>query len=100
MLLLPNDRFAEPFEWDMSGLHLLPDEDGSLRIDAIVGGSPAAQAGLESGDTVTHVDGRPVSAGDLFAIRDRMKRAGGTVAVTALRDGAPLEAKLTLRRLV
>ncbi|HET6277868.1 MAG TPA: aspartyl protease family protein [Candidatus Polarisedimenticolia bacterium] len=100
MLLVRNERFAEPFEWDMSGIGMQPDGDAALRIASIVDGSPAAKAGLAVDDLVTHVDGRAVSPADLFAIREQMKQAGKEIEITATRDGKPIEVRLKLRRMV
>src|SRR5262249_47068472 len=41
MYLLPNKGFDRPFEWDMSGLSIEPDEKDGLRVANIVAGSPA-----------------------------------------------------------
>ena len=100
MLLVRNERFAAPFEWDMSGIRMQPDGDAAVRIESIVDGSPAAKAGLAVDDLVTHVDGRAVSPADLFDLREQLKQAGKVIAITATRDGKPIEVRLKLRRMV
>ncbi len=56
------------------------------RIGSIGAGSPAAAAGLQVGDEVRAVDGRPIgNAGDLVAWIE--PRAGQTVTLEVLRDG-------------
>jgi hypothetical protein len=99
MLLEPNKSFEAPFEWDMSGMRLKPVETG-LRIDDLVAGSPAADAGLAVDDVVTHVNGEPASTKNMFELRDMMKRDGTEMKIKATREGRPVEVKLTLRRMV
>jgi hypothetical protein len=100
MLLVRNDQFGEPFEWDMSGMRMQPDEDAALRIESIIDDSPAAKAGLAVDDVVTHVNGREVTPDNVFEIRKQMKRAGEVLEITATRAGKPIEVKLKLRRMV
>jgi hypothetical protein len=100
MLLEPNRRFDDRFEWDMSGMRLEPAEGSGLRIDALVADSPAVKAGLAIDDVVTHINDEPVSKDDLRRIREMMEHEGAVVRITATRDGRTLEAKLKLRRLV
>jgi hypothetical protein len=99
MLLEPNKSFGAPFEWDMSGMRLKPVETG-LRIDDLVAGSPAADAGLAVDDVVTHVNGKPASTRNMFELRDMMRRDGAQMKIKATREGRPVEVKLTLRRMV
>jgi C-terminal processing protease CtpA/Prc len=100
MLLAPNERFEAPFEWDMSGMLLGPDDDEGLRIENIVANSPAARAGLAVDDRVTHVDGRAVSTEDVIELKELLRRDGTVVTIQATRAGAPLTVTLTLVRLV
>lgn len=100
MLLVPNEQFGDPFEWNMSGMRLEAGEDASLRIGSIIENSPAAKAGLAVDDVVTHVNGRAVTSKDMFELREQMKQAGEVLEITATRAGKPLEVKLKLRRMV
>jgi carboxyl-terminal processing protease len=47
--------------YDGVGLDLVAEPDG-LRVVAPLAGSPAARAGLERGDVVTAIDGKPVAS--------------------------------------
>jgi len=38
MLLVRNERFADPFEWDMSGMRMQPDGDAAVRTRAVEAG--------------------------------------------------------------
>lgn len=100
MLLLPNEQFGEPFEWNMSGMQLGPGDGAAPRIESIIAGSPAERAGLAVGDVVTHVNGRAVSNEDIIELREQMKQEGEVLMIAARRGGKPIEVKLKLRRLV
>jgi len=100
MALTPNKSFDRPFEWDMSGLWLLPDAQGSLRVDFVVDDSPARQAGVLVGDVVTRMNGREVTAGDLPTLRETLRRPGQRLDLTVLRDGKPVSLSFTTSRMV
>jgi regulator of sigma E protease len=73
-------------------------------IMAIQSGSPAESAGILPGDTITHIDGRPI--GDPLALPERLRvqawqsPIGTTVALRLRRPGEakPIEALVRLRR--
>jgi Lon-like protease len=64
---------------------------------AVPGGSPARSAGLQPGDVITAVAGRPVTT--LAQLRQQVAahKAGDVVALSYLRDGRPSTAHVTLR---
>ncbi|WP_044198330.1 Do family serine endopeptidase [Hyalangium minutum] len=83
---------------------LTPDLARALNLDIDKGaliaglnpGGPGAQAGLQDNDIITRVDGTPiVSAGSLTRAVGLM-RPDSQVAVHVLREGNPLELKVTL----
>ena len=59
-------------------------------------GTPAAKAGLEVGDVIVAVDGKPVDSADSLVGHVREKTTGDTVTLTVLRDGKSMEVKATL----
>jgi putative serine protease PepD len=66
------------------------------RIDAVEDDSAGSDAGLESGDIVTEVDGRRVTSANGLIALIRSYRPGDEVTVTYLRDGDEHEADVTL----
>jgi regulator of sigma E protease len=61
---------------------------GPARVTAIQEGSPAVAAGIEPGDTIIAVAGRP--AGDPLSLEDRLVAlVGKQVTLTLSRDGKP-----------
>ena len=100
MYLVPNGSPAEPF--DRSGVWL-NDVGDAFRVEAVVPGGPAEQAGLAVGDRVVAVDG--VAAGELRLpeLRQRLKTSppGTRVALRVARDGAgERQVELVLRELL
>jgi S1-C subfamily serine protease len=61
-------------------------------------GSPAAEAGLRGGDVLIEFDGKPIQNLYDFTYALRSKKPGDLVTVKVMRDGAPVEAKVLLRK--
>jgi Do/DeqQ family serine protease len=68
---------------------------GALVSD-VVEGSPAAQAGVRSGDIVTAIDGLSVDDQEGFGYRLATRPIGGVARMTVLRDGKPHEISVKL----
>ena len=65
-------------------------------VDQVMPGTPAADAGLKSGDVITKLDGKDVQdAGDL-SLRVASLKPGAKVELTYMRDGAEKTADVTL----
>jgi len=59
-------------------------------VDGVLPGSPAQAAGVQVGDTLTHLDGQPVSQRVLSSLL-RSLEAGDLVRLTLVRDAHPRE---------
>jgi serine protease Do len=78
-----------------------------ITISSVVAGSPADQAGLKVGDTITSVDGKTVKTGDELVADIAARKPGSKVALGFVRNGKKDEttvavadrAKLFARRL-
>lgn len=74
--------------------------DGVTRRGAEVGkvtdGSPAAQAGIQVGDVVVAIDGKPVGGSDSLAAYVRAMAAGEKATLLVVRDGKTLSVEVTL----
>jgi len=75
---------------------LLPSRVIEPRIGEVLPGSPAAQAGLRTGDRVTAIDGRPVESWQALVEAVR-RHPGSPVRLAILRDGQRLEVSVTPR---
>lgn len=75
----------------------LPEARG-LVVASVDNGSPAAAAGLRPYDVVVAIEGQPVETNDDVRARLLDARAGDTVRLTVVRDGATVEAQLRLAR--
>jgi C-terminal processing protease CtpA/Prc len=77
----------------------LINHDGAIVVIDSRAGTPAAQAGIVKGDTVTSIDGKPTSSMTLQDIRKLFSGAPGTalqVGLTA-KDGSKRTVTVTLR---
>ena len=100
MYLVPNRRYANPFDWDMTGVSFEIGERGDIEVKAVIPGSPAATAGVKTGEALVAVDGVKAVPRDLLRQRDRFRRDGREVVLTLRSDGRDRQVKLKLRRLV
>jgi hypothetical protein len=97
MLLVPNESFAEPFEWDRSGLRV--GVGRALEVESVIPGSPAEESGILVGDILTHIDGKAVTAADYGEIKEALIGTG-EVRLTIERGEESLEKKVVLRRMI
>jgi serine protease Do len=58
-----------------------------ITISSVVPGSPADQAGLKVGDTITAVDGKSVKTGDELVADIAARKPGSKVTLNFVRDG-------------
>lgn len=66
----------------------------STTLERVQSGSPAAAAGLKTGDKIVAVDGAPIKSWDALGKSVR-PNAGKELTVTALRDGQQIEVSVT-----
>jgi hypothetical protein len=98
MTLVPNAAFGEADAYERSGLFLIRRGATIVVADARPG-TPAADAGVVKGDAIASVNGTPVSAMPLYAIRDLFAQAPGTVVTLGIssQDGTQRSVKFALR---
>ena len=74
-------------------------EDGAVKVVTPTEDTPAARAGLKSGDYITHLDGQLIYGGTLDESVDKMRGAPGTkVRLTIVRPGRDKPFDVTLVR--
>lgn len=100
MYLVPNQRFADPFEWDMTGVTFDIGEGGLIEVKSVLPRSPGAEAGVKPGEALVAVDGVKAVPRDLLRERERFRQVGRELVLTLRRDGREHQVKLKLRRLV
>ena len=65
-------------------------------ISSVRPGTPAEQAGLQTGDTITAVNGKPVRTGDELVSLISASKPGTKVDLSFIRDGKEKDAKVTV----
>ena len=78
------------------GVFLNGASTGGAQITSVQSGSPAASAGLQQGDLVTAIDGKPISSTQQFIETVDTYSPGQTITVTLKRSGSTMTVKLTL----
>jgi predicted aspartyl protease len=91
-----------PLEFDMSGISLAAQgpeyRDHVVRM--VIPGSPGAEAGVEIGDRLVAIDGRPSRELTLGEIRELLRKDGAHYALELQRGQAVVGADLRTRRLL
>lgn len=63
-------------------------EEGFVKVVSPIDGTPAAEAGIEAGDFITHVDGESVLGLTLDAAVEKMRGpVGSEIVITVVREG-------------
>ncbi len=96
LILEPSRTFADPFLVNMTGMDLVPDADGGLRVARVYAGSAAARAGLAVDDVVGSINGRETTAYPPDEIRALLRAEGSDVRFEFRRGGSPMP-PVTLR---
>jgi len=71
-------------------------ERAAASVTAVVGGTPAAKAGLKRGDAIIAVDGEPVDSGLSLVAQVRERGVGDTAKLTIVRNGQRQDIQVTL----
>jgi hypothetical protein len=100
MYLVRDQRFADAFEWDMSGLVLEPGSGDSVSVAQVVAGSPAASAGIVAGDRLLAINGTPLTNRTMPDTRNVLRTDGAEVELQFVHDGAARTEKIKLRRMI
>ena len=67
-----------------------------ITVSTVVAGSPADQAGLKVGDTITSVDGKKVTKGTELVSDIASRKPGSKVNLAFIRNGKPQETTVTI----
>jgi len=89
---------VQPVTGDLAQGLDLPEDRGAL-VGSVVKGSPAAGAGLKSGDVVVALDGEPIADAGQLAWKISQRDPGETVEVRIWRDGESRTVEAELGRL-
>ncbi|MGO4533857.1 S1C family serine protease [Leifsonia sp. 2MCAF36] len=71
-------------------------EQSGLYVQSVTPGGPAAAAGIQAGDIITKVDGKPVASIDDLTVIQLTHKPGDQVEVTYERDGKKQTTRVTL----
>ncbi len=101
IFLKPNQKYSNPFDFNMVGVQLTGQTDGSFRVDRILAGSGAEKAGIVVGDVIVMVNGQPAAAVGTGEVIGLMRSgAGKTITFGIRRNGEVIEYRVKLKILV
>lgn len=76
-------------------------EDGFVKVIAPIDDTPAAQAGIQSGDIIMRIDGEAISGQNLRTATDKMRGEPGTpITLTIFRESEPEPFDVALKRAI
>lgn len=78
-------------------------ENGVVKVVSPIDETPAANAGIQGGDLITHIDGTPVVGKTLTeAVKEMRGPVGSPITITVIRDEepAPFEVKITREKIL
>lgn len=85
--------------YDGLGLEVVQQPDRTLLVIAPIDDTPAARAGIRAGDTITAIDGAPITADGVDAAIESMRGPIGTqIQLTVAREAAREPLQFTLTR--
>jgi predicted aspartyl protease len=98
--LTPSRELARPLVYDTTGLRLLaaPPRFAPLSIARVLPSSPASEAGLQAGDVIVDVNGRP--APELEQLREMLRVPRKQHLINVRRDGRTVRLLLITRELL
>lgn len=100
LVLTPGSRFGMPFEYNMAGLSLEQESDGSYLVREVLPESPGAEVGIRKADRIVSIDGREASEIPHGDGMDLFRQEGRSVRLGLERDRERFERAVTLRRLI
>ncbi|GAB3379749.1 S41 family peptidase [Lysobacter fragariae] len=80
------------------GVELQRQDDGTLRVIAPIDDTPAARAGIKSGDVITAIDGKSFKPDEGDSSGPLRGEPGSKVVLTIAREGTPKQFDVTLQR--
>ncbi|RPJ53958.1 MAG: PDZ domain-containing protein [Acidobacteria bacterium] len=102
MILEPAEGLTDAFESDMSGLEIrsVAPELKTFTVRRVYEGTPAAEAGVRVGDSITVINGWPVQDFTLPEIRQILRVPGREIRMRVLRGQEQKVVSFVLRRLI
>jgi C-terminal processing protease CtpA/Prc len=102
LVLEPNAHFAEPIEYDMSGIRFRAEGSDlrTFRVYQVLKESPAAEAGLRVGDVLAAIDGVPASKFSLDEVYKMLKQQEREYKLDVRRGSETFFVKLKMKRII
>lgn len=102
MILEPYKDKPTPYEYDMSGLFLVAEGEDfkTFKVQSVSEDTPAHDAGMQKGDVITAINGRPASEYTLDELRQLFRVDGTECRLDLQRGEEDLEVNLHLKKLI
>ena len=94
--LIPNSHFKDLFDYSYTGMSIYY-IDGKVAITDVQKGSPAEQAGIQSGDELFAVDNN--FSHNILSYKNILQNAGNKIKLIIFRQGQPLLITLKIKKI-
>ncbi len=84
--------------YDGIGVEVQQQPDGTVKVIAPIDDTPAAQAGIKSGDVIVAVDGKPLTSADAEGQGPLRGKPGSRLVLSIVREGVAKPFDVTLQR--
>ena len=84
--------------YDGIGVEVQQQPDGTVKVIAPIDDTPAAKAGIKSGDVIVAVDGKPLTPADAEGQGPLRGKPGSQLVLTIVREGVAKPFDVTLQR--
>jgi PDZ domain/Aspartyl protease len=104
LILEPHPRGAspDPYDYDLSGLWLQATgtDFKTYRIETVYPNTPAAKAGMQSGDILKEINGQSTQKLNLPQIRQQLSQSGKNIELVVERAAKQIQTDFTLKSLL
>jgi len=101
MYLIPNKNYNKSFEFDMAGLVLEQNRDGSFYVQYVLENSPASENDIRKSDKIIKINGKDIHEYDYNKVYELLRQDSKEISLTIERENRQLIEKiLRLSRLI
>ena len=102
MILEPNRNYDAPFEYDETGVRLETGSDDvhTFRVRGVIENSPAFEAGMQEGEIITAIDGKPAAELSYSQIIQMFKQEDKEYLIEITHGAEKKQLKLKTRKLI
>ena len=100
MIVEPNSTLNDPFNYNMSGLQFVKENNSLFKIDRILKSSPAEKANIQINDWILQINGKSTKEFTYDDLYEMLKKEGTKIELLLKRGEKQIQTELVLERLI